>query len=79
MLYRGPKGVDRLKVGKNLLLFESLLFTGSLVLWSCMCRSQDFRYFLRQNFPSMLNGFYIIYEKVSGDNSIRTADTMKWE
>lgn len=79
MLYREPKRVDQLKVGKRLILFEGLLFTGSFILWSCMYKSQDFRYFLRQNFPSMLNGFYIIYEKVSGDDSIRTADTMKWE
>lgn len=79
MLYREPKGVNRYKVGKTIVIFESFLLTGSLILWSCMCRSQDFRYFLHQKFPSMLNGFYNIYEKVSGDNSIRTADTMKWE
>ncbi|KAL2737256.1 hypothetical protein V1477_012212 [Vespula maculifrons] len=80
MLHRASKrhSFDKTKVAKRFLFFEGVLFIGSFILWSCMSRSQG-KFYLRQNLPSVLNGYYYIYEKVSNDNSIRTADTMKWE
>ncbi|KAH0948229.1 hypothetical protein HN011_004769 [Eciton burchellii] len=54
------------KSTKAILIFEGALFLGSYGIWYSMNTSQDFRYYMYQRFPSILETYYIIGEKLSG-------------
>lgn len=43
---------------KGILLLEIGVFVGSYILWKRMNDSQEFRHFLNQNLPSVLEGNY---------------------
>ncbi|GAB1867369.1 hypothetical protein CAJAP_08448 [Camponotus japonicus] len=63
---------------KAILIFEGVLLLGSYGLWRRMNTSQDFRYYMHQYFPNILEGYYIIGEKLSGSNQLRRFDNTTW-
>lgn len=63
---------------KVVLIIEGALFLGSYGLWRCLNTSQDFRYYMRQHFPNILEGYYMLGEQLSGNDHIRTFDYKTW-
>ncbi|KAF7998203.1 hypothetical protein HCN44_009601 [Aphidius gifuensis] len=53
-------------------------FGVTYIVWRRMNRSQDFRFYMNENFPSILEGYYKIGETISSDTSIRDFDTDTW-
>ena len=49
------------KLLKAFLYLEVGAFIGSYFLWRQMNHSQDFRYYLSKNFPSLLEGIFIAF------------------
>ena len=47
------------KLVKLAVALEVASFVGTFTLWSCMNRSQEFRYFINQNCPSLLDGLVL--------------------
>ena len=82
MLHRTPKSgfsANWKSGAKTLLIAEGFLALGSYAIWSCMNRSQNCRYYMRNNFPYILEGYYTVCEKLSGENDMRVADLLLWE
>lgn len=44
-----------------------------------MNRSQDFRYFMKNHCPILLEGFYELGEKLDGDDTMRRLDLLAWQ
>ncbi|CAL1683028.1 unnamed protein product [Lasius platythorax] len=81
MLIKQPKFnlVQKLKSNaKAFLIFEGVLLLGSYGLWRCMNTSQDFRYYMHRHFPSILESYYLVGEKLSGSDQLRRFDYTTW-
>ncbi|KAK0080216.1 hypothetical protein PV325_000291, partial [Microctonus aethiopoides] len=65
--------------GKYFLLFELTLFSCSYLLYRRMNRSQEFRYYMHNNYPTVLEGYYKIGETISQSKIIRETDLMAFE
>lgn len=51
---------------KGFIYFEISLFLGSYFIWKRMNNSQDFRYYMKNQFPFVLESYYQIGEKIGG-------------
>lgn len=81
MLTKRPKLniVQKLKnSAKTILILEGVFLVGSYGLWRRMNTSQDFRYYMHQHFPSILENYYLIGEKLSGNDQLRRFDYTTW-
>jgi len=63
---------------KAILVVEAALLLGSYGFWRRLNTSQDFRYYMHQNFPLLLEGYYTIGESLSGNNHLRMFDLKTW-
>ena len=80
MLHKKPKrSFSVFKSVKIVIFLEAACFVGSYAFWSYMNKSQDCRYFMYQHFPSILSGYYYLYEKTYKDNKLRLLDLSLWE
>ncbi|XP_012224832.2 protein CEBPZOS [Linepithema humile] len=81
MLTKRPKFnlLQKLKSSaKAILILEGVFLLGSYGIWHRMNTSQDFRYYVHQHFPSLLESYYSIGEKLSDNNQLRTFDYTTW-
>ena len=66
------------KFAKPLIVSEVLLLVVAYLTWSRMNNSQDFRLYMKENFPSILEVYYVIGEKAGHPFDIRTHDRNTW-
>uniref|UniRef100_A0A2M3ZAP4 Uncharacterized protein n=1 Tax=Anopheles braziliensis TaxID=58242 RepID=A0A2M3ZAP4_9DIPT len=64
---------------KTLIVVEAILFAVSYAGWYRLNTSREFRYYVKENYPSVLEAYYQIGESISGDTSIRAYDEGIWQ
>ncbi|XP_012281906.1 uncharacterized protein LOC105700548 [Orussus abietinus] len=80
MIQRRPTKFKFLKSGlKFFVTVEIALFLGSYALWRRINTSQDFRLYMHENYPSILNGYYSIGELLEPGDEMRAMDLMAWQ
>lgn len=80
MLHKEPnKLVSSKGIVKKIVVAEILLALGSYAVWRCMNRSRNCRYYMYQNYPIVLEGYYTICERSCGSREMRLLDLLAWE
>ncbi|XP_035796120.1 uncharacterized protein LOC118468917 [Anopheles albimanus] len=64
---------------KTLIVVEAILFAVSYAGWYHLNTNREFRHYVKENYPSVLEAYYQIGETVSGDTSIRAYDEGIWK
>lgn len=64
---------------KLFVLLEVAGFLGSYYVWKRMNSSQDFRFYMSQAYPTILEGYYQIGERLGDLNDIRAYDRKCWQ
>ncbi|ETN60678.1 hypothetical protein AND_007701 [Anopheles darlingi] len=64
---------------KTLIVVEAILFAVSYAGWYRLNTNREFRYYVKENYPSVLEAYYQIGETFSGDTSIRAYDEGIWQ
>ena len=64
---------------KGVIFFEIVVFAGSLLVWSRMNKSRDFRKSVQENFPAALDIYYRIGETFDSTNTCRDQDSSIWD
>uniref|UniRef100_A0A2M3ZB26 Uncharacterized protein n=1 Tax=Anopheles braziliensis TaxID=58242 RepID=A0A2M3ZB26_9DIPT len=64
---------------KTLIVVEAILFAVSYAGWYRLNTNREFRYYVKENYPSILEAYYQIGESISGDTSIRAYDEGIWQ
>lgn len=80
-MLRSPRKQSGLgtRLFKGFLIVEIAGFFGAFYLWNRMNRSQDFRKYMRNNYPYILDSFYNIGEKLDQTYCTRNLDLKQWE
>lgn len=79
MLSKTPKRKSAAKsLFRGVIYFELAAFFGTYYLWKRMNSSQDFRFKVKQNFPSILEGYYTLGERMGSLNT-RQVDENAWK
>lgn len=70
---------DNFKVSfkESFLSYLNLYIIGILISTN-FAKHTDFRYYMHQYFPNILEGYYVIGEKLSGSNQLRRFDNSTW-
>ena len=68
-----------IRLFKGFLIAEIVGFGGTFFLWNRMNHSQDFRKYMRNNYPYILEGFYSIGEQFDKTYCTRSLDLKQWE
>ena len=63
---------------KPVIYFELAFLVGSYLVWKRMNSSQEFRFYMRNNYPNILEGYYLIGEK-AGNLDTRQFDLDTWK
>ncbi|XP_050078857.1 uncharacterized protein LOC126565697 isoform X1 [Anopheles maculipalpis] len=64
---------------KTLIVVEAILFAVSYAGWHRLNTNREFRYYVRENYPSVLEAYYQLGETLGGDKSIRVFDENIWQ
>ena len=64
---------------KGFLAVELVAVVGSYLVWNRMNNSRQFRKSMFDNFPSILEGYYSLGEKLDSSNNIRELDSRFWK
>ncbi|XP_052869154.1 uncharacterized protein LOC128274863 [Anopheles cruzii] len=64
---------------KTLFVIEAVLFGFSYAGWYRLNTNREFRYYIKENYPSVLEAYYQIGETFSGDKAIRAYDESIWQ
>lgn len=64
---------------KTLIVIEAVLFGVSYAGWYRLNTNRDFRYYVKENYPSVLEAYYQLGETFSGDKKIRAYDEGIWQ
>uniref|UniRef100_A0A2M4AUA6 Uncharacterized protein n=1 Tax=Anopheles triannulatus TaxID=58253 RepID=A0A2M4AUA6_9DIPT len=64
---------------KTLIVIEAILFAVSYAGWYRLNTNREFRYYVKENYPSVLEAYYQLGETISGDTSIRAYDEGIWQ
>uniref|UniRef100_A0A182NEH5 Protein CEBPZOS n=1 Tax=Anopheles dirus TaxID=7168 RepID=A0A182NEH5_9DIPT len=64
---------------KTLIVVEAILFGLSYAGWYRLNTNREFRYYVKENFPSVLEAYYQLGESLGGDKSIRLYDESIWQ
>lgn len=78
MLRKYPTSSSRGTWVKLFLGVEIGIFLGSYYVWRRMNRSQDFRQYMNDKYPSILEGYYKIGETFDKNNKMRQFDSACW-
>ncbi|XP_055592881.1 protein CEBPZOS [Uranotaenia lowii] len=65
-------------IGKYLLAAEAIGCAVTFAGWYRLNTNRDFRHYIRENYPLLLEGYYQVGEYISGDRSIRNHDDNVW-
>merc|ERR1712137_427930 len=79
MLERQPRGYNIPRIVKIFAFAEGAALVGCYYFWNRMNRSRDYRKYMRDNYPSILNGFYKVGETINSDDQTRQLDIKIWE
>jgi hypothetical protein len=63
---------------RNIIYLEIALFVGTYLAWRRINTSQEYRYYLRNNYPAVLEVYYSIGETAS-DSKLREVDEVAFE
>lgn len=75
-----PKTPKYLTSGiKIFIAAELAALIGSYAIWRRLNHSREFRKEVRDRFPSILEGYYYIGEKLDPTSNIRSLDSAYWE
>uniref|UniRef100_A0A182JSZ4 Protein CEBPZOS n=1 Tax=Anopheles christyi TaxID=43041 RepID=A0A182JSZ4_9DIPT len=64
---------------KTLIVVEALLFAVSYAGWYRLNTNREFRYYVKENYPSILEAYYQLGETLGSDKTIRTYDENIWQ
>ncbi|XP_053665748.1 uncharacterized protein LOC128714891 [Anopheles marshallii] len=64
---------------KTLIVVEAILFAVSYGGWHRLNTNREFRYYVKENYPSILEAYYQLGETFGGDKSIRAFDENIWQ
>ncbi|XP_035908833.1 uncharacterized protein LOC118510728 [Anopheles stephensi] len=64
---------------KTLIVVEAILFAVSYAGWYRLNTNREFRYYVKENYPSVLEAYYQLGETLGGDKSIRLYDDNIWQ
>lgn len=67
-----------MKFARGFLLIEIGFFVGCYLVWKRMNNSQEFRFYMKQNWPTILEGYYLNGEML-GNLNTRNFDKECWE
>nr|CAH7720293.1 unnamed protein product [Callosobruchus chinensis] len=82
MLTKHPKPAYRKWLKKGalvLLVLEGACFAGSYFVWNKANTQRDFRKYLRDNLPFVLEYYYKTGELLNSRNNVRHTDQVYWE
>ncbi|XP_058454092.1 protein CEBPZOS [Malaya genurostris] len=82
MLYKNARpGYKRFikKSATILLAIEVLGFAVTYAGWQRLNTNRDFRHYIKENYPSILENYYQLGEYLSGDKTIRNHDELVWK
>lgn len=66
------------KTALVLLAAEAIAFGVSYAGWYRLNTDRDFRHYVKENYPTILEGYYQVGEVFSKDNTIRNVDEQIW-
>ncbi|XP_018563719.1 protein CEBPZOS [Anoplophora glabripennis] len=81
MIIKNPKPAYRrwLKKGAlTLFVIEAVCFAGSYFVWHRINTERDYRRYLHDNYPSILEAFYKTGELIDSKSNIRQIDQAYW-
>lgn len=81
MLPKYPKSRSAkilIRGAKALFVIELAAFSGAYYVWHRMNTSRDFRRTMHDNFPFILDGFYLAGEKLGDDKLTKKLDYEIW-
>lgn len=67
------------KSAKILFVAEAIAFAVTYAGWHRLNTNRDFRYYVKENYPSILESYYQLGEYFSGSRSIRNHDELIWK
>lgn len=73
-----PRGTSFGGLFKVFIAAELTAVVSSYFVWNRMNSSRPFRKQMRDNFPSILDGYYTLGEKLDSTNNIRERDSAVW-
>lgn len=77
-LYTQPKKSSVVKsIFKGFIYIEIVVFLGSYLLWKRMNDSQEFRLYMKNSYPTVLEGYYSLGENI-GNLKTRKHDQEIW-
>ncbi|KAI4463819.1 tubulin folding cofactor c [Holotrichia oblita] len=82
MLHKGAKSQNIRFVRKAatvLFVAEGLFFLGCYGVWHKLNTDRDFRKYMHQNYPSILEHYYSLSIKLGAPQHIKTTDFAVWE
>ncbi|XP_055636988.1 uncharacterized protein LOC129775855 [Toxorhynchites rutilus septentrionalis] len=74
----GYKAVIK-KTATILIAVEAIAFAVSYAGWYRLNTNRDFRYYINENYPLILESYYQVGEFFSSDQSIRKHDQLIWK
>ncbi|XP_055539148.1 uncharacterized protein LOC129726460 [Wyeomyia smithii] len=82
MLYKSSRPGYRKWIKKTavfLIAAETIAFAVSYLGWHRLNTSRDFRHYVRDNYPLILESYYQVGEYIGGDEKIRRHDELIWK
>lgn len=64
---------------KVLFVAEAIAFAITYAGWHRLNTNREFRHYVKENYPSILEGYYQLGERISGDKAIRNHDELIWK
>lgn len=77
-LHINPKKTGVRPLFKGILYLEIFFLISSYLLWKRMNDSREFRYYLNENYPKILEGYYSLGENIGGLDT-RKVDKEIWK
>lgn len=82
MLHKNSRpGYKRIikSTAKVLIVFEALAFAATYAGWYRLNTNREFRHYVKENYPSILESYYQLGEFISSDKTIRNHDDQIWQ
>jgi hypothetical protein len=79
MLLRQPRRSGFFPVLKVFVAIEIAVAGASYLVWNRMNTNQSFRKYMRDSYPSILDGYYKLGETLDSTNRTRSFDSKVWE